>query len=203
MSEPLVRARFVQDWLSRLADEPDPWRSRFFIALDRRDPGARHAIRRAPGVGWVDFRYHVLLADVMAETLGLQRSHEFYRRGFVASLSTPILGPLIKSGTRLFGFTPALFCRWYAHGWQVCTRDAGQAAGELVGPARGAITYTALPSVCARSDAWLNSAVGSAYGVLDAMGLTGLVRQDLSRRGEGIMRLDVEWSPRAASGARR
>jgi hypothetical protein len=51
--------------------------------------------------------------------------------------------------------------------------------------------------VCTASDAWLDSAQGSAYGVLDTLETAGIVRLDKSRRAEGELDLDLEWTERA------
>jgi hypothetical protein len=194
MPEPLVRARFVQDWLANVARVDDPWRARFFAQLEEHEAGARRAIEEASRVGWIPARYHVLLADVLAEAFGPQRAHDYYRRAFVDSLSGPVLGPLVKTAVRLFGMDLASAVKWYARGWQVSFKDAGEVSGEALGPGLAAITYRELPEVFTRSEPWLVSSVGSAYGVLDWMSLTGVVRQDLSRRREGIMRMELEWT---------
>jgi hypothetical protein len=64
---------------------------------------------------------------------------------------------------------------------------------EVLGPGRGRLLYADLPTVCTASEAWLDSAQGSAYGALDAMGATGVVRLDKSERARGGMVLEVEW----------
>jgi len=194
LPEPLVRARFVQDWLLFVDNEDEPWRGRFRALLPARD---RELIEASSRVGWLPLHYHVLLADVLAEAFGAQRSHAFYRRAFVASLATPIFRPLVTTAARVLGFDPGSACKWYARAWESGFKGAGEASGEVLAPGRGRIEYRQLATVCINSDAWLESCVGCAYGLFDLTNVDGLARLDLSGRAEGRMRLDVEWAKRA------
>jgi hypothetical protein len=51
-----------------------------------------------------------------------------------------------------------------------------------------------LPDVCLASDAWLDSAQGSAYGVLDLAGASGVARIDKSRLDERLLIVHIEWT---------
>jgi hypothetical protein len=55
------------------------------------------------------------------------------------------------------------------------------------------MVYADLPAVLTASEPWVDSAQGSAYGALDAMGATGVVRLDKTDRAHGRMVLEVEW----------
>jgi hypothetical protein len=187
----LVRARFLQEWLANIDAEDDPFRARFFVKLPE---DVREAIESASRVGWLPVAYHVLLADVLDETFGPTRAHDYYRRAFAASLSGPILGPLVTTGARLLGFTPGTFARWMPRGWQITFRDVGEVEGEVTGPGMARITYRNLPAVCIASEPWLTSSQASAYGVYDRMEVAGVVRLDLSGRAAGTMRLELEWT---------
>jgi hypothetical protein len=190
VAEPLIRARHLQEWLANVKREEDPWRARFFAAV----PGdMRCAIESASRVEWLPVAMHVSLAEIVEETFGPVRAHEYYRRAFAASLRGPILGPLLRTGVRLLGLTPASLVRWAAHGWRSSMRHCGTVAGELLGPGHGRLVYAGLPAVCTASEPWLDSSQGSAYGALDAMGATGVVRLDKSEKAQGRMVLDVEW----------
>jgi hypothetical protein len=190
-SEPLVRARFVQEWLAQVDEEDDPWRARFFARLPREE---REIIDNTSRVGWLPVRYHVLLADVLLETFGPARAHDYYRRAFAASLAGPLLGPLVKTGARLLGFTPGTLARWLPRGWEITFKGVGDVHGEVLGPGLARIEYRNLPQVCRDSEAWLRSSQGSAYGAYDRMGVVGVVRLDLSGRAEGSMRIELEWT---------
>jgi hypothetical protein len=69
-------------------------------------------------------------------------------------------------------------------------------SGEVLSPGVGRLLYRGLPAVCTRSDAWLDSAQGSAYGALDTLEVGGVVRLDKSRRHEGRLEVTVEWTER-------
>jgi hypothetical protein len=189
--EPLVRARHLQEWLSYVAREDDPWRARFFAALPAE---TKRTIESAGRVDWLPAALHVALADLMAEAFGPVHAHAYYRRSFALSLRGPVLGPLLRTGVKVLGVTPASLLRWAPHGWRASFRECGQLKGELVAPGHGRLVYSELPEVCTASDPWLDSAQGSAYGALDAMGADGVVRLDKSERARGRMVLDLEWN---------
>jgi hypothetical protein len=192
--EPVVRTRHLRDWLTRVAGEEDPWRARFFAAL----PGpTRTAIETAARGTWLPMQLHVDLADIMLGAYGPARAHEHYRRSFAAALHGGIFGPLVRTGTRLFGTTPATFLRWAHRGWEASFRQCGMLTGEVTGPGQGRLIYTGLPRSCTLSDAWLDSAQGSSYGCFDVLEIDGIVRVDKSRREEGRLELALEWSERA------
>jgi hypothetical protein len=193
-SEPTFRARHLQEWLENIGREEDPWRAKFFAAVPAE---MRLEIESANRVAFLPVSYHVKLADLLLESFGETRAHAYYRRAFAASLRGPVLGPLFRTATRLFGLTPASFLRWASKGWDSSFRNCGQLVGEALGPTSGRLHYRGLPAVCTASDAWLDSAQGSAYGVLDTLETAGIVRLDKSRRAEGELDLDLEWTERA------
>jgi hypothetical protein len=191
--QPEVRAWLLRDWLVRVQGEPDPWRARFFEGL----PAAtRQTIESSAGAGWLPMALHVELADLMEAAYGPVRAHEHYRRSFATSIRGSMLGPLLRTGTRLFGTNPGTVLRWLHRGWDASFRNGGHARGEVVGPGRGRVVYEGLPEVCTASDPWLDSAQGSIYGSLDVLGYEGVVRLDKSRRAEGRMEASVEWTER-------
>jgi hypothetical protein len=193
-AQPLVRASFCQEWLARVAEaEEEPWRGRFFAGLD---PARRELIDSASRVAWLPAEVHVHLAEVLFDAFGVVRAHEYYRRAFAASLRGPVLGPFVRMATRVTGISMISFVRWAPRAWDYAWRNSGGLVSEVLGPHQGRIVYQALPAVFMASDAWLNSAHGSGYGVYDLFGVEGVVRVDLSKRSQGQMTLDFEWSQR-------
>ena len=192
--EPTFRARHLQEWLDNVEREEDPYRARFFAAIPA---DMRLAIESANRVSFLPVAYHVELADILLDAFGEARAHEYYRRAFAGSLRGPVFGPVLRTSTRLFGLTPASFLRWASRGWDSTFRNCGKLVGEVLSPTSGRLHYVDLPPVCTASDAWLDSAQGSAYGVLDMLETVGIVRLDKSRRAEGGLDLHLEWTERA------
>jgi hypothetical protein len=188
--EPLVRARFCQEWLVLIEREEEPYRSRFFALVTKE---MRAQIEGAVPVTWLPMAVHVKLADIQLESFGTVRAHSYYRRAFAIDIKGPILGPLFATGTRLLGFSPASFVRWASRGYEAAYRNAGQLAGEVVGPGHARLAFSNLPAVCTASDAWLMSAQGTAYGLYDVLRVDGIVRVDTHERAKGRMVLDLEW----------
>lgn len=189
--KPEVRVRHLKDWLKRVDAEPEPWRTRFFDVLPAVTLETIEG--SAPG-GWLPMALHVELADLMLLAYGPARAHEHYRSSFANSLRSGIFGSLVRTGTKLFGASPATFLRWAHRGWESSFRQCGKMHGESLGPGRGRLVYEELPEVCTASDAWLDSAQGSVYGSLDALEVEGVVRIDKSRRAEGYFEVVLEWS---------
>jgi hypothetical protein len=192
-NQPLVRARFCQEWLTLVEKEEEPYRSRFFEALDSE---TRETIESAARVGWLPIELHVRLADVMQDTFGAVRAHSYYRRAFAGYATGPVLGPLMQTAARLLGISIPTFVRWASRAWESSFRNMGALVGEVVAADRARLTYRGLPAVCTASDGWMLSAQGSAYGAYDILGVAGVVRVDMSKRSEGEMVLDLEWTAR-------
>jgi hypothetical protein len=191
---PLVRARFCQEWLANVEAQEEPYRSRFFAGLDAE---TRAAIDSATRVAWLPVAVHVRLADLTQEAFGAVRAHAYYRGVLAPSIQGPVLGPLLRTSARLLGISPQTFVRWSGRAYQAVFRDAGELVGEVLGPDRARLVYSGLPAVCTASDAWMVSAQGSVYGAFDVLGVDGVVRADLSARGEGGMVLNLEWIARS------
>jgi hypothetical protein len=194
VTQPLVRARFCQEWLARMEEIEEPYKTRFFATLDR---AFRHGIETASRVAWIPIDAHVRLADVTAEALGAVRAHAYYRATFAPAIQNPVFAPLFRTGAKLVGISVNTFVRWAGKGWQAAFSHAGELVGEVLGPDRARLTYKGLPEVCTRSDAWLTSAQGSVYGAFDLLGVDGVVRADLSTREQGGMVLSLEWVERS------
>jgi hypothetical protein len=192
-AQPLVRARFCQEWLGLIALEQEPYRSRFF---SRVTDAMRAEIEGAVSVSWLPLSVHVKLADIQLEAFGTVRAHDYYRRAFASSIKGPILGPLVVTGARLLGLSPASFVRWSGRGYEAAYKNAGRLVGEILGRAQARLLFLNLPPVCTASDAWLMSAQGTAYGIYDVLKLDGIVRLDTRGRGEGTMVLELEWGNR-------
>jgi hypothetical protein len=192
-SEAAVRARHMQEWLENMAREDDPGRSHFFAAL----PGdVKRAIEAAARMDWLPAGFHALFADLVAGAFGPVRSHEYYRRAFAGALRGPFWDPIVRTGMRLLGLSPATFLRWASRGWESSFRNCGRLHGEALGPLRGRLLYEDLPPVLTASEPWLDSSQGSVYGVFDLCEVTGVVRLDKSHRAQGRLELELEWTPR-------
>jgi hypothetical protein len=151
--------------------------------------------RVTPGT-WLPAGYHVMMADALREAFGSAREHDYYRRAFVASMRLPVFAPFFDVGVRLLGLTPSSFLRWGSKGWNASFRNAGTVEGEVLGETRGRVVYRGLPKVCTDSNAWLESAQSTIYGVYDLTRTTGIVRLDTSGRAHGEMTAELEWRPR-------
>ena len=189
--EPLVRARFLQEWFELVEVEEEPWRGRFFAAVD---PKMRQEIDAAARVAWLPMAYHVKLADIQQEAFGAVRSHAHYRKSFAAALRGPFLGPLVRTGARVLGISIGSIVRWAPRGYEGGFKNVGALEGEVLGPQRARLLYKGLPPVCTASDAWMLAAQGSAYGALDFLRLDGVVRLDTSERSRGGMAVELEWT---------
>jgi hypothetical protein len=193
MSEAQVRARHLQDWLGLVSEEPEPWSGRFRQALA---PEVAQPIEAAGRSDWLPVALHVKLAETLAASFGPARAHDYYRRAMGKAVRGVVLGPLVRTGTRLLGLTPASFLRWAAHGWKSSFRDCGSLSGVVIEAGRGRLIYENLPEVCAGSSPWVESAQGSAYGVYDLTGVGGVVRLDTRDLAHGRFELQLEWIDR-------
>jgi hypothetical protein len=130
-AEPLVRAGHLQEWFDNLRREHDPWRAAFFSALPAE---VLEDVERAASLDWLPVRYHVHFADLMLGAFGPVRSHEYYRRAFAAALRGPFFWPIVRTGVRLLGLTPATFLRWCGRGWEASYKHCGPFTASRWGP---------------------------------------------------------------------
>jgi hypothetical protein len=197
-TEPVVRARFCQEWLALVAKEEDPYRTRFF---DRVTPEMRAQIDGASRVAWLPISLHVKMADIQLEAFGVARAHDYYRRAFVSAIKGPVFASLFVTAARVMGMSPAAFVRWASRGYDAAFKNVGVLEGEVLGPGRARLTFVDLPPVCTASDAWVMSTQGSTYGVYDILHLDGVVRLDAKDRAHGKMVLEMEWTDRKPQSA--
>jgi hypothetical protein len=190
-AEPIVLARFCQEWLDLVALEDEPYRSRFF---ERIPPEIRAQIDASLRVAWLPLSIHVKLADVMLEAFGSTRAHDYYRRSFVRAVKGPVFGPLFVTGVRLFGVSPATIIRWGSRGYEAGFKNAGRIVGRPLGPGRARLEFSELPAVCTASEGWVMSMMGTTYGIYDVLGVEGVIRADMRALHEGRVNLDFEWS---------
>ncbi len=190
-AEPLVLARFCQEWLELVALEDEPFRSRFF---ERIPAEIRAQIDKALRVAWLPLSVHVKLADVMLESFGSARAHDYYRRSFVRAVNGPFFGPLFVTGIRLLGVSPATVVRWASRGYEAGFKNAGRIVGRSLGPGRAQLEFFDLPVVCTASEAWVTSMLGTTYGIYDVLGMEGVIRLETRGLHEGGVKLDFEWS---------
>ena len=176
-----------------IASEEEPYRGRF---LARVTDDMRAQIDGASRMGWVPLALHVKLADILLETFGTVRAHDYYRRAFGRALMGPILGPLVRTGTYVLGVSFASFVRWSSKGYDASYRNAGRLTGEVLEPGRARLVFQDLPAICTVSDSWMMSPQGSAYGLYDFLHLDGVVRLDTRARASGRMVLELEWAER-------
>ncbi len=188
--DPRVRARPCQEWLELVGKTEEPWRSRFFERLPRE---VREVIDAASRIAWLPLATHVTLAETMLETFGAVRAHSFYRHAATGWLTNPPLGPVLRTSARILDVTPSTLVRWAPRGWELIFKDCGVLTGESHAVGHARLIYSDLPAICTASEAWMASAQGSAYGVLDVVGFEGVVRLDTSAKSEGRMFLDIEW----------
>jgi hypothetical protein len=190
-TEPLVRGRFCQEWLELVDAEPEPWRGRFMALLSSQ---MKETILGASRVSWLPLELHVTLSNLTEEALGETRAHAYYRRAFAAALRGPFLGPLVRTGARVIGLSPATFVRWAGRAYEAGFRNAGRIDGEVLGRGKARLVYSQLPAICTASTPWLTSAQGSTYGAYDALGVDGVVRLDLTGRAQGRLIVTLEWN---------
>lgn len=176
-----------------MAQEQEPYRTRFFARVT---PEMRAQIDGATRVAWLPIALHVRLADIQLEAFGPAGAHDYYRRAFVSAIKGPIFAPLLMTGVRLLGLSPAGFIRWSSRGHDTCYKNVGSMHGEVLGPYHGRVTFRDLPEICARSDGWVMSTQGSAYGLYDLLEMSGVVRLDTSGRAQGKVVLELEWGER-------
>lgn len=194
--KPAVRARAIQQWLL-LAERHDAvTEARLKQLIGEPTLGA---IRDAAPLSWVPIELDVKLVEAVANIFGARRFAAFTRAFFLDLVPRPPLNALVDSGIKLMGRTPQSFLRWWGKGWEAIYKNVGTVRSLIDSPVSGRVIHERMPTACVQSEAFVESLLGSAYGVYAFTNTTGVVRVGQHKPHAGLIELEFEWRPRRAS----
>jgi hypothetical protein len=157
----------------------------FAKAIDRLPAEDRDAIRAAvPAETWAAIDAAGLLAwlpldtnltctRAVANRLGPERSHRFFRELLMAAIDTPLLRGFVQGVLRVAVADAGQYLPWLARGFELMFRNAGTWSVLEREPGWALLQLGGLPRESATDLIWIKSAAASLLGLQDFMGLDG------------------------------
>ena len=159
-------------------------------------PELLRAIEQAGTLTWLPVSISADASSALVDTVGPARAHEIYASAMTRMFATERWRPLVETGVRLLGFSPAAFVRWTKRGWSGMYRNCGEVSGHVLEDRRARITYDGLPPEVLRSAAWTESLASSWYGIFAFCAVRGAAAVDKRRQAEGCLTVELRWTER-------
>jgi hypothetical protein len=184
-----VLAQHLKQWLAFAEGSLEASvRERYWTTMPR---DLERSIRDAAPLTFLPVGHSVRMSEHTLAALGPRRAHQFHTDSFTRILRTPRFGPMLRTGVRLLGLSPASFARWADKGWSAMFRDCGVVRGESVAAKCARIRFDGMPAEVLRSGPWVQSCASGAEGILVFCRASGVVR--LLREEHGFV-IELEWS---------
>jgi len=180
-SDPQFRANWTKLVLKFARQRPDEERDRILAAIGA---ATLARVKQAGMFDWLPATVHMAVVGAIHEELGAS-ARLFWRELMAASLQRSLLKPLLDGGIRLFGRSAHSVLRMTPQAMQLIARGCGDVRVER-GAAAGSVvlTFAHVPAEL-RSPSWAEVCAGNCEGVLDILGLVGVVTLDADRLGGG------------------
>jgi hypothetical protein len=183
----------MQTFLQHVDRLPDADRKGVLEKIPEHVPSA---VRDAGLLGWLPIELNLICTRAVDERLGVERTHQFFRRLLLDTSDTPLLRGLVQSVLRVAVRDPGLYLPWISKGFELMFRDSGRftIAERGVGTAR--IEMTGVPPECLVDDVWPRSVASALCALLDLTELEGAcILEQINAEG-GSMTVRITWKAR-------
>jgi hypothetical protein len=170
--EPSVRARYMQTFARHVDRLPAEDREAIRSAI----PAATWtAIESAGLLGWLPVQMNIDCTRAVANRLGPERTHQFFRELVLAATDSPLLRGFVQAVLRVAVPDAGLYLPWVARGFELVFRDAGRwkVLEREIGWAL--LQLEELPRQSVTDLLWLKSVASSLCGLLDLANSVGTV----------------------------
>jgi hypothetical protein len=156
----------------------------------------RSAVRAAGLLGWLPIDLNLACTRAVAECLGEQRTHDFFRSLLLDTSDTPLLRGLVQSVLRVAVRDPGLYLPWISKGFELMFRDSGRFTVTDRGIGTARIEATSLPQECLVDDVWPKSVASALCALQDLTGLEGMCVLERVDAETGTMIVRATWKAR-------
>jgi hypothetical protein len=150
-------------------------------------------IERSGALTWLSFDVNVQCTHAVAEALGTERTHEFFKGLLVATARAPILRSLAESVLRKLGPDPGASLYWVARGFELLFKDCGSWRVLDRRPSTADLMVSGLPLSVVRDRVWIDSAASSLSGLFPLAGLSGTTAVQEVDSGAGRVVFRLSW----------
>jgi hypothetical protein len=190
---PAVRARYMQTFASHVDALPPADRHAIREAVAA---GTWQAIESASLLGWLPLAANLECTRAVAERLGPDRTHRFFRTLLFDTSNTPLLRGLVQSVLRVAVQDPGLYLPWISKGFELMFRDAGRWTVAERAPGSAVLEVRGLPPECQSDAVWLESAASALCALLDLTHLEGTITVQDTDSEAGVVTFRMRWKPR-------
>lgn len=125
------RAQWAKQLVATAKRYPEPGRNQLLEAMGE---DTRGVVRAAGLLDYVEASVFMGLLRAIYFTLGEHDRNDFYTRALALALDTPLLKPLYKGGTGMFGTGPSGVLRMTPFVWKLLTRGCGSVSASKSDP---------------------------------------------------------------------
>lgn len=192
-SRPAVRGTFVKFlWRSvKHLEGPrgERIRAEFPVALRKR-------IREVPRLGWTDVSLFAETIEAVRLAGGPEGSYDVWHRCCRDCFEQPLVQPLARGATALFGRVPSALVRRTGSLWALVSRDCGEMHSfRIEEPNCIGFRAERLPTAL-RSEAFATMFDAGFQAQLDFLDYVGKVNVDLDNLSLGRVSCEVRWQDR-------
>ena len=176
------RAQWAKQIVATAKRYPEPERTRLLTAIGEE---ARGAIRSAGLLDYVEASVFRNLLRGVYITLGEDDRNVYYSKALALALDTPLLKPLYKGGSGMFGRGPSGILRMTPFVWKLLTRDCGTVTAIKGEPrSLGLVFAVGLPFI--DDEAFIAGMAGYMHGALAWTETIGEVTSTVDRDEQAI-----------------
>jgi hypothetical protein len=193
--EPSVRARHLKSALAAVDALPHGRALREALpARMVRD------VEHANGFDWLPIEHDVALTLASASILPVDEFERLWRAVVLDAIEGPLLGLLMRTAVRMFGYDPTEFSRWIPKGWAMVYRDVGTWTSCHATDQGALLRLEGLPPAC-RDPIFTRSVACSLAAIPVLTGRTGGARV-VDASDHGTVSFELSWDvAREASGS--
>lgn len=167
---PSVRARYMQTFAEHVDRLPASDRDAIRATVPE---GTWDTIDSAGLLGWLPLTTNLECTRAVANRLGTERTHRFFRTLLLDTSNTPLLRGLVQSVLRVAVRDPGLYLPWISKGFEVMFRDSGRWNFTERGPGGAVLEVRGLPPECFTDALWPESVASALCALLDLTELEG------------------------------
>jgi hypothetical protein len=193
---PMIRTRYMQGFIAELSRLPD---------ADRRAIGERIApatldmISAGSLLGWLPLTTNLECTRAVSATLGVERSHAFFRGLLIGTSQSTLLAGLVQSALRLASPDPGFYLPFIGKGYDVIMRNCGRLSIYRNGPNGSVTELRGLPLEAIEDEYWIQSTASFLSALTDIIAYDSVVKVQDVDRNQRLVRFLGKWQARVKS----
>lgn len=188
---PAVRGQYMQMFAAHIGRLPQEDRHAISSVLPE---AVWQQIESAGVFGWLPIEVNLVCTRAVAESLGKERTHQFFRSLLLDAMRSHLLRALVDGVLRVAVRDVGLYLTWVGKGFDLMFRDVGRWDVIERVPGRAVLRLSGLAPECIRDEIWIQSLASAMCAFEDLVGVTGKTTvQSIDVEGRRVL-FAGEWS---------